>query len=208
MTYGRFNSTGIATRAPSAFAFVMAGLLLSLAAAAAQQLEVKPVVEKKVTRLPEGPLFWRIENFPTLAQAQAAAGATALAAEHAGKVWLFTLGAKGGATPGASKVAEIGPVPQIAASEYLLRINRAGGPPGAKTSVHTHPGSEAFYVLTGKLGQKTPHGVNYAEAGATMNGHGADMPMEVFSAGASDLDQLVMFVVDANRPFSSPAKFD
>jgi hypothetical protein len=63
-------------------------------------------------------------------------------------------------------------------------------------------------VLTGKLGQKTPHGVSYAEAGAAMNGHGADMPMEVFSAGASDLDQLVMFVVDANRPFSSPAKFD
>jgi hypothetical protein len=208
MTYGRFNSTGIARRAASASALVMAGLLLSLGAAAAQQLEVKPVVEKKVTRLPEGPLFWRIENFPTLAQAQAAAGATALAAEHAGKVWLFTLGAKGGATPGASKVAEIGPVPQIAASEYLLRINRAGGPPGAKTSVHTHPGSEAFYVLTGKLGQKTPHGVSYAEAGAAMNGHGADMPMEVFSAGASDLDQLVMFVVDANRPFSSPAKFD
>ena len=79
---------------------------------------------------------------------------------------------------------------------------------GAKTPVHTHPGSEAFYVLTGKLGHKTPHGVGYAEAGATMNGHGADMPMEVFSAGASDLDQLVMFVVDANRPFSSPAKFD
>jgi hypothetical protein len=186
----------------------MMGLLLSLGAAAAQQLEVKPVVEKKVTRLPEGPLFWRIENFPALAQAQAAAGATALVAEAAGKVWLFTLGPKGGASPGASKVAEIGPVPQIAASEYLLRINRAGGPPGAKTSVHTHPGSEAFYVLTGKLGQKTLHGVSYAEAGATMNGHGADMPMEVFSAGASDLDQLVMFVVDANRPFSSPAKFD
>jgi hypothetical protein len=186
----------------------MMGLLLSLGAAAAQQLEVKPVVEKKVTRLPEGPLFWRIENFPALAQAQAAAGPTALVAEAAGKVWLFTLGPKDGATAGASKVAEIGPVPQIAASEYLLRINRAGGPPGAKTPVHTHPGSEAFYVLTGKLGQKTPHGVSYAEAGATMNGHGADMPMEVFSAGASDLDQLVMFVVDANRPFSSPAKFD
>jgi hypothetical protein len=208
MKYGRFNSTWIARRAASASALVMAGLLLSLGAAAAQQLEVKPVVEKKVTRLPEGPLFWRIENFPALAQAQAAAGPTALVAEAAGKVWLFTLGPKDGATAGASKVAEIGPIPQIAASEYLLRINRAGGPPGAKTPVHTHPGSEAFYVLTGKLGQKTPHGVSYAEAGTTMNGHGADMPMEVFSAGASDLDQLVMFVVDANRPFSSPAKFD
>ena len=207
MKYGRFNSPWIAWRAASS-SLLMMGLLLSLGAAAAQQLEVKPVVEKKVTRLPEGPLFWRIENFPALAQAQAAAGPTALVAEAAGKVWLFTLGPKDGATAGASKVAEIGPVPQIAASEYLLRINRAGGPPGAKTSVHTHPGSEAFYVLTGKLGQKTPHGVSYAEAGTTMNGHGADMPMEVFSAGASDLDQLVMFVVDANRPFSSPAKFD
>jgi hypothetical protein len=208
MQRGRFNSRWIVSRPVSASALVVAGLLLSLGTAGAQQLEVKPVIEKKVTRLPEGPLFWRIENFPTLAQAQAAAGPTALAAEAAGKVWLFTLGPKGGATPGASKVAEIGPVPQIAASEYLLRINRAGGPPGAKTPVHTHPGSEAFYVLTGKLGQKTQHGVSYAEAGSPMNGHGADMPMEVFSAGASDLDQLVMFVVDANRPFSSPAKFD
>jgi hypothetical protein len=208
MKRGCFNSKWILSRPVSASALVVAGLLLSLGTAGAQQLEVKPVIEKKVTRLPEGPLFWRIENFPTLAQAQAAAGPTALAAEAAGKVWLFTLGPKSGVTPGASKVAEIGPVPQIAASEYLLRINRAGGPPGAKTPVHTHPGSEAFYVLTGKLGQKTTHGVSYAEAGATMNGHGADMPMEVFSAGASDLDQLVMFVVDANRPFSSPAKFD
>jgi hypothetical protein len=209
MQRGRFNSRWIVSRPVSASALVVAGLLLSLGAAAAQRLEVKPVVERKVTRLPEGPLFWRIENVPTLAQAQAAAGPTALAAEAAGKVWLFTLGPKGGVTPGASRVAEIGPVPQIAASEDLLRINRAGGPPGAKTPVHTHPGSEAFYVLTGTLGQKTPHGVGYAEAGATMNGHGgADMPMEVFSAGASDLDQLVMFVVDANRPFSSPAKFD
>jgi len=63
-------------------------------------------------------------------------------------------------------------------------------------------------VLAGKLGQKTPHGVSYAEAGAAINGHGADTPMEVSSAGTTDLDQLVMFVVDASRPFSSPAKLD
>jgi hypothetical protein len=182
--------------------------LLPRSSAAEPALQVNPVVEKKVTRLPDGSLFWRVETFPTLAQAQAAAGPTGLAAEVAGRAWLFTLGAKGGSSPGATKVVEIGPVPPVAAPEYLLRINRASGPPGAKTQVHTHPGSEAFYVLAGKLGQKTPHGVSFAEAGATMNGHGADMPMEVFSAGATDLDQLVMFVVDASRPFSSPAKFD
>jgi hypothetical protein len=41
-----------------------------------------------------------------------------------------------------------------------------------------------------------------------MNGHAADTPMEVFSAGTTDLEQLVMFVVDANKPFSVPAKFE
>jgi hypothetical protein len=186
------------------------GLALALGLtppAAAQKFEIKPLAEKKVKQLPSGTLYWRLENFPTLAQAEAAAGATSLAAEVAGKAWLFTLGEKGGATRGGTKVVEIGPLPPINASEYLLRINRAGGPPGAKTPVHTHPGSEAFYVLTGRLGQKTPHGTSYAEAGMSMNGHGGDTPMEVFSAGTGDLDQLVMFVVDATRTFSSTAKF-
>src|SRR5262245_4392544 len=97
---------------------------------------VKPVVEMKIKQLPRGPLFWRVENFPTLEQAKAAAGqyrwnpdtvsydgSPSLVAEVAGKVWLFTLGAKGGATLGGSKVAEIGPVPAVTAPEFLLRVN-------------------------------------------------------------------------------------
>lgn len=192
--------------------FVVALIVaFSAATSMAQQappLSVRPVVDKKLKELPPGPLFWRIETFDTLQQAEAAAGPTALAAEISGKVWLFTLGAAGGSTPGATKVAEVGPVPPIKAVEYLIRINHASGPPGARTPSHSHPGSEAFYVLRGRLGRKTPHGVMHAEAGTAMNGHGADMPMEVFSAGTTDLDQLVMFVVDANRPFSSPAKLD
>jgi mannose-6-phosphate isomerase-like protein (cupin superfamily) len=195
------------------FLSVSLGLATATPAIAQQPtppLLVKPVVEKKLKELPAGPLFWRIETFATLADAQAAAAksATALAAEISGKVWLFTLGPAAGATPGATRVAEIGPVPPVQAPEYLLRINHASGPPGARTPPHSHPGSEAFYVLSGRLGQKTPHGIVHADAGTAMNGHGADMPMEVFSAGTSDLDQLVMFVVDATRPFSSPARVD
>jgi hypothetical protein len=185
---------------------VLAGLIFSPLAASAQEFTIKAVAEKKVKQLPAGPLFWRIETFPALAQAQAAAGPTGLAAEVSGKVWLFTLGPKGGSSAGSGRVTEIGPVPLVSAPEYLLRINHAGGPPGAKTPAHTHPGSEAFYVLAGRLGQRTPHGVAHADAGQPMNGHGADMPMVVFSAGTTDLDQLVMFVVDATKPFSSPAK--
>jgi hypothetical protein len=181
------------------------GLVLPPSTASAQKFEIKPVVEKKVQQLPPGPLFWRIDNFPTLAQAQAAAGPTALAAEAAGKVWLFTLGPQGGSSPGGKKVAEVGPIPPVTAPEYLLRINSTGGPPGVKTPVHTHPGSETFYILSGQLSQKSPHGVSHVDAGQSMPGHRPGMPMEVSSSGTTDLNALVMFVVDATKPFSSPA---
>jgi hypothetical protein len=98
-------------------------------------------------------------------------------------------------------------VPLVTAPEYLLRVNHGSGPPGAKTPVHTHPGSEAFYVVAGRLGQQTTHGVSHVEAGQTMNGHAADTVMQVFNSGTTDLTALIMFVVDATKPFSSTAKF-
>jgi hypothetical protein len=160
----------------------------------------RPIAEMKVKELPKGPLYWRIENFPTLDKAKAAAsvyrwnpdtvsydGLPSLTAEVAGKAWLFTLGPQGTATPGGNKVAEIGPVPSMSAPEYLLRVNYGSGPAGAKTPVHSHFGSEAFYVIAGKLGQKTPNGISYVEAGHTMNGHIAGMTMQVFNAGATEL---------------------
>jgi hypothetical protein len=201
-----------------ATAFVALVLLPPSSWAEEVQYVVKPVAEMKVQQLPKGPLYWRIENFPTLDQAKAAAGkyhwnpdtvsyegSPSLTAEVANKVWLFTLGPQGAATPGGTKLGEIGPVPPISAPEYLLRINYGSGPPGAKTPVHLHPGSEAFYVVAGKLGQRTPEGVSYVETGHTMNGHMAGMPMEVFNGGTTELTALIMFVVDATKPFSVPA---
>ncbi len=201
--------------------FSIAGLLLGSSVWAADvKYVVKPIAEMKVKQLPKGPLYWRIETFPTLDQAKAAAsvyrwnpdtvsyeGWPSLTAEVADKAWLFTLGPQGATTPGATKVAEIGPVPSIAAPEYLLRVNYGSGPPEAKTPVHSHFGSEAFYVVGGKLGQKTPDGISYAEAGHGMNGHMAGMTMQVFNAGTTDLTALIMFVVDATKPFSVPATF-
>lgn len=198
---------------------VTASFLWSTPAHAQQKFIVKPVAEKRLKALPPGPWFWRVENFASLADAQAAIGqgrwnpntvsydaVPALAAEVQGKAWLFTLGPKGGATPGGQKVADIGPVPEISASEYLLRINHTGGVPGVKTPVHSHPGSETFYILSGKLSQRSPHGDRHVEAGQSMLGQGADMAMEVSSSGSSELHALVMFVVDASKPFSTPAK--
>jgi hypothetical protein len=55
------------------FSLCAAALVFSQTPAAAQgQYTVKPVAEKKIKQLPEGPLYCRVENFPTVAQAQAA----------------------------------------------------------------------------------------------------------------------------------------
>jgi len=189
-------------------AFIPGLFVLSSLAMAQQTFVVKPLVEKKVTELPSGDLFWRIDNFDTKEQAQQAAGPMGLVAEAKGKVWLFTLGPAGEASRGGKKVAEIGPLPRISATQYLLRVNEAGGPPGSVTSVHTHPGSEAFYVISGELTQKTPHGVVRVPAGQTTVGHAGHTPMEVSSSGSTNLEEFALFVVDANRPFSSPAKLD
>ena len=168
-------------------------------------LAVKGLAEKKVAQLPPGPLFWRVENFATRAQAQAAAGPMGLVAEAGGKVWLFTLGPSGGSSAGGAKIVEVGPIPPVAAPEYLLRVNEASGPPAASRPVHSHPGSEAVYVLAGEETFRTPHGVKRIGAGTAEAGHGADTPMQATSSGSVDLYALVMFVVDATRPFSSPA---
>src|SRR5688572_15279094 len=121
-------------------------------------LKIKPLAEKKVTELPAGTLFWRVESVPNLDAGRAAAGQWGLVAESDGKAWLFTLGAQGGSTGAGKKVAEVGPIPRPQASEYLLRINEATGAPGSITSVHTRPGSEAFYVLKGEQTIRGAHG--------------------------------------------------
>ncbi|MNC89918.1 hypothetical protein D3C83_59330 [compost metagenome] len=50
--------------------------------------------------------------------------------------------------------------------------------------------------------------MSHVEAGRTINGHASDTPMEVFNSGTTELNALIMFVVDATRPFSTPAKLE
>ena len=172
------------------------------------KLTVTKLAEKKVAQLPAGPLFWRLETFATKTAAERAAGAFSLVAESGGKAWLFTLGPAGEASsPGGTKVAEVGPLRPVVAPEYVLRINEASGPPGSITSVHSHPGSEVFYVLAGEQSIRSASGVVRVMPGKPEARGGADMAMQVSSTGTTDLHALVMFVVDATKPFSSPATF-
>lgn len=181
--------------------------LISLVAAEAPPLMIKLLAQKKVVQLPEGDLYWRIEWFNTSADARAAAGTWSLVAESGGKTWLFTLGAMGGTSARGIKVAEVGPISRIQAAEYELRINAASGPPGSITPIHSHPGSEAFYVLSGEQSIRSGRGILRVPAGHAEPGHGENFAMQVSSSGRTELHALVMFVVDATQPFSSPACF-
>ncbi len=192
------------------FTVLICGLFILASTTTAQQqqaLVTKALAEKKVLQLPDGPLFWRIENFPTLSQAQSVAGLWGLAAESGGKVWLFRLGPASGSLAGGGKLAEVGPLPPVVAPEYLLRINEASGSPGSITTVHSHPGSEAFYVLTGEQTIRTAQGLIRVRPGKGEAGPGGGTALQVSSSGGTDLHALVMFVVDATKPFSSPATF-
>lgn len=177
--------------------------------AAKAEFFIESVAERRVTSLPDGELHWRIETFPSKEEAAAtaeSAGPYALTASVAGQHWLFVLGSM--PSYGGAPVARLGPVAVPVAKNYLLRINRAGGPQGAKTPVHSHPGSEAIYVLQGEVTQRMAHGIEVAAAGETLNAHAPEMVMQLTSTGERDLEQLVLFVVDAERPFAPTAQFD
>ena len=189
-------------------ALVVSVCLLPTAEAQPPTLDIKVKADKKVAELPTGPLFWRVETFPTGAEAQAASSSHSLMVETLGKVWLFTLGQQAQPSRGGTKVAEVGPLAKVEAGEYLLRVNEGHGAPGGMTPVHTHPGSEAFFVLEGELNQKTPHGVSRVTAGQSLAGHGADSPMQVSTSGSTNAAWFALFVLDASKPVTSPAKFD
>ena len=165
---------------------------------------VTKMAEKNVSALPDGELYWHVENFGTLEEAESAAGDYSLAAEFDDKAWLFTLADRKAEDKGGTPVASIGPVPRIDSDGYLLRINNATAPIGAKTTIHTHPGPEAFLVLSGQLTQHTPYGMHVLNAGATMPGV-PDQAMEIHSTGDEELRELIMFVVDPSRPFAEEA---
>jgi hypothetical protein len=188
------------------FAALIPGLQFLCSPAAAQQgFFVKPLAEKKVTELPAGELFWHINTFEMKEQAQAAAGSFGLVAKYDGKVWLFMLSGAGEGAKGGTRVAEIGPIPGSRHRSICCGSTRPEGR-RAVPRPRAHPGSEALYMLKGEVSQKTPHGVARLTAGQSMVGHERDTPMVVSNSGSEDLREFVLFVVDASRPFLSPAQ--
>ena len=168
----------------------------------------KVIAEKIVTTLPSRPLFWSVQSFGTLEQAQRALGEYSLAAESDGKAWLFTLGPKAEPSTGsAAPVAEAGPITPPMASRFMLRISESVTPPGRVTPVHTHPGSEAFYVVKGEIEYKTTNGTYKVSAGNASSGPPPETTMQATTTGTERAHNLIMFILDADKPAQAPSSF-
>jgi len=194
-----------------ALAAVVLALCLSASpghARAAATIATRTLAETKLAQLPAGPLFWRLESFPTSEAAQAASGATGLIIEESDRTLLATLHT-GGSAPGAgTSLAEIGPVAPPQATTYLLRVVELTGPAGSTTAIHMHPGAEAYYVLSGQISVHSLSGNSDAAAGAGLVGPAAGSAMQVINTGTGDLRAFALFVVDADQSFSAPATFE
>jgi quercetin dioxygenase-like cupin family protein len=178
------------------------------AAQSQEKFVVEKIGERSIAALPDGDLYWTAETFSTLEEAEAAVGETNLAVELDGKAWLLTLGPKDDKGHGGEIVTSVGPIQRFDAPEYMLRINASNAPPGAETSTHSHPGSEAIYILSGEVTVRWPDRSEVFAKGESQAGEPPHTPMVATSTGDEDLVELIMFVVDPTQDFAKPETMD
>jgi hypothetical protein len=162
-------------------------------------------VEKRVTTLPDGPLYWQIETLPTLAAAQAAAGPYAMTLEAEGRGWLFTLGHEADRTPGATWLTRIGPLPVPTAPSYLLQLSyqsRSGKVVGTE---HSHPGVESWYMFAGEQRVELPTLEQdlVAVRGQGLMGPPANTPLRIINTTAEERRAFNLFVLDDSRSIAN-----
>ena len=153
--------------------------------------------------LPSGQLYWHLYTHPTRIEADAAnKGSEGTVVESLGKVWRFVIADSKWRAAKGERVAAIGPLTVAPAKQYVARYMEAVFPPsqGMRTSVHTHSGPEAWYVVTGAQCLRTPEGTQVIRAG-----EGGFVPagpsMMLTSIGAETRRAVALVLHDASQPW-------
>ena len=156
-------------------------------------------------QLPQVPLFWHLDTYPTRAAADTAKGPRGTVVESLGKIWLFTIAEAGWRSTGGERIAEIGPLPLVKAKQYAAVYMEGVFKPGMASVVHRHPGAEAWYTLEGEMCVETPAGKLVQRAGDPGVMVPGGQPMELMGTGESTRRSLVLILQDASLPRSTPA---
>ena len=116
-------------------------------------------------QLPQQPIFWHLDTYPSRAAAETAKGPRGAVVESLGKVWLLTIDVGGWRPSGGERIAEIGPLPVSASAQYSVQYMEAIFTPGMTAPAHRHSGPEAWYTLAGETCLETPEGKMVGRAG-------------------------------------------
>ena len=152
------------------------------------------LVRSTVAAFPDGPLFWHLRSFETLAEAERARASQDVIAAAGGQAWLFSFGAESHQRAG-RLVGRVGPLPLTRTGPFQIQLWYVVMPPGTSTGSHLHPGPEAWYVLEGEQCLDTPNGPIRARAG-----QGAvvaeNIPMRLFNPGTGTRRALFVVIHD------------
>jgi quercetin dioxygenase-like cupin family protein len=143
-------------------------------------------------------VYWHLRGFPSRATAEAAKSATGIVVEEDGRVWLSEFGPRHIAARRGRAIAVVGPLQLPAAKSYTAVLSYAVMRPGDKSRVHTHPGPEGWYVLTGEQCLETPAGANRAGAGGTMTVR-SNIPMELSVTGKATRHAFALVIHDSTQ---------
>jgi quercetin dioxygenase-like cupin family protein len=148
------------------------------------------------------PIYWHIYTFPSHEAADAAKSEHSVAVEAFGRIWLYTMAPKDWRPSAGNRMGVIGPLDTKADIHYTARYMEATFPPGRNTTVHIHPGPEAWYVLSGAQCLRTPERTIIAHAGeGTFVPEGSPM---ILSSIGNDTRRAVFVVLhDSNRPWQT-----
>jgi quercetin dioxygenase-like cupin family protein len=156
-------------------------------------------------QLPQQPVFWHLDAYPTRAAAEAAKGARGTVVESLGKIWLFTIDVAGSRPSGGERVAEIGPLPIEASAQYSAQYMEAIFTPGMTAPAHRHSGPEAWYTLAGETCLETPEGKMVGRAGGSHVIVPGGPPMHLTATGTETRRALVLILHDSTQPPTTPA---
>jgi len=157
-------------------------------------------------RFSQPTVYWYLREFPDRKSADAASSKTGIVVEEDGKIWLSEFGPRDLPLHGGRAIAVIGPMKLPAAKSYVAVLSYAVMRPGDSSRVHTHPGPEGWYVLSGEQCLETPLGANRARAGATM-AVGANIPMKLNVTGTALRRAFALVIHDAAQERGKPSEW-
>ena len=146
-----------------------------------------------------------------LAEGEAAAGAGRRgysAEKDATTVWEIRLASRGSPVPkGARRLFESAPLEGLPERPALSFLSVTVPPRGGRTTVHTHPGPELVYELSGTIDyQNALIGTRRLGPGG-LEGIPADTPVQKRNPYRQPAVFLSWFALDPDEPFASKASF-